>query len=55
MDHSKEGFTNMPFCKQINIPAQNSKRQEIMIVSMKQEIDAVTHEFFTEKCDKQDN
>ena len=32
MDHSKERVTNMPFCKQINIPAQNSKRQEIMIV-----------------------
>ena len=55
MDHSKERVTNMPFCRRINILAPASKRNEIVIASMKQEIDAVTREFITEKCDSRGN
>lgn len=55
MDHSKERVTNMPFCRRINIPAPASERNEIVIASMKQEIDAVTREFITEKCDSRGN
>ena len=55
MDHSKERVTNMPFCRRINIPAPASERNEIVIASMKQEIDAVTREFIAEKCDSRGN